>query len=136
MPRSDPAPGGLLGQALICINRDLDGDLRQEHYAGRLHDEKVGWLAPGSFLYHLTAPGRRIIFVDAEVSVSRSIRLRSDEVHYIRVDHRIGSILSHPKLLPVEPDEGVRELSKLSYSGPELTHIARQYCLPKLPRRP
>jgi hypothetical protein len=135
IPRSEAVPRGLLGQALICFYRGLDWGSQWEPYAVRVHDEKVGGLARGSFLYHLTAPGRRIVFVEADINVSRSFRLRSGEIYYIRVDRRGGPLLSRPTLLLVEPAKGVRELSKLSYSGPELSHIARQYCLRNDPLR-
>ena len=129
IPRSETVPRGLLGQALICFYRSLDWGSEWEPYAIRVHDEKVGRLAEGSFLYHLTAPGRRIVFVDADISVSRSFQLRSGEIYYIRVDRRGDPPLSRPKLLPIEPAKGVRELAELSYSGLGLSHIARQYCL-------
>ena len=129
IPRSETVPRGWLGQALICFYRGLDWASEWEPYAIRVHDEKVGRLARGSFLYHLTAPGRRIVFVEADINVSRSFRLRSGEIYYIRVDRRGGPRLSRPKLLPVDPAKGARELGKLSYSGPGLSHIARQYCL-------
>ena len=129
IPRNETVPRGLLGQALICFYRGLDWGSKWEPYAIRVHDEKVGRLAEASFLYHLTAPGRRIVFVEADINVSRSFKLRSGEIYYIRVDRRGGPLLGRPKLFPVEPAKGVRELGKLSYSGPGLSHIARQYCL-------
>ena len=129
IPRSETSPHGLLGQAVICFYRGLDWSSGREHYAIRVHDEREGGLAKGSFLYHLTAPGRRIIFVEADISVSRSFELRSGEIYYIRIDRRGGPRLSRPKLLPIEPEKGVREIGELSYSGPEPFHDARQYCL-------
>jgi len=129
IPRSEISPHGFPGQALISFYRGLDWSSKREHYAIRVHDERVGELARGSFLYHLTAPGRRIVFVEADISVSRSFELRSGEIVYIRIDRRGGPPLSRPKLLPVEPEKGVKEIGELSYSGPGPFHDARQYCL-------
>jgi hypothetical protein len=52
----------------------------------------------------------------------------SPEINAIEVESN-GPRLSRPKLLPVEPEKGVREIGELSYSGPEPFHDARQYCL-------
>lgn len=135
IPRSESTPSGLIGRALICFYRGLDWDSKQETYAVRMHGENVGGLARGSFLYHLTTPGRRIVFVEADMKVSRSFRFQSGETYYIRVDHRKVGFLSGPKLLPVDPAKGVGEISKLSYSGPGLSKVARQYCLRNDPSR-
>jgi len=129
MPRSEPSPNGLLGQSLICFYRGLDWDSKQDFYAVHMRDESVGGLARSSFLYHLTTPGRRIVFVEADMRVSRSFMLRSGETYYIRVDHRKAGFLSGPKLQPVDPAKGIREIRKLTYSGPAPSDIARQYCL-------
>lgn len=116
-------------QALICFYRGLDQDSKREHYSVRVHDVYVGRLARESFLYHLTAPGRRIVFVEAEVNVSRSFQIRAGEIHYIRVDRIPGTFPARPKLLRVERTTGVRELNQLSYSGRPLPGNAMQHCL-------
>jgi hypothetical protein len=127
--RSESTSSGLLGQALICFYRELDWDSSEEYYPVRMRGENVGGLARGSFLYHFTPPGRRIVFVDADMPVSRSFKLRSGETYYIRIGHRSSGLLSGPKLLPVDAEKGVGDIRALSYSGPELSNIARQYCL-------
>lgn len=129
IPRSAPDPGGLLGQSLICFYRGLDWDAKQDYYAVHMRDGNVGGLARNSFLYHLTTPGRRIVFIEADTRVSRSFVLESGETYYIRVDHRKAGLLSVPKLQPVDAAKGIREISKLSYSGSAPLDIARQYCL-------
>jgi len=116
-------------QALICFYRGIDQRSRREHYSVRVHDEYVGRLARESFLYHLTAPGRRIVFVEAEVNVSRSFEIRAGEVHYIRVDRGAGTFPARPKLLRVEPTIGIRDVNHLSYAGRPLSGNAMQYCI-------
>lgn len=128
IPRDRAVPGVAPEQALICFYRGLDWDSTRDHYTVRVDDEHVGRLARGSFLYHLTAPGRRIVFVEAEVNVSRSFRIRSGEIHYIRVDRRPGTFPGRPKLLPVEPATGTLELGRLRYSGDLLQGNSGQHC--------
>lgn len=127
--RNEPATTALSGQSLICFYRGFDWDSNEDFYAVNLRDENVGGLARSSFLYHLTTPGRRIVFVEAGMRVSRSFLLQSGETYYIRVDHRNAGLVSGPKLLPVSPAKGVRDISMLSYSGPGPSDVARQYCL-------
>ncbi|TFH39928.1 MAG: hypothetical protein E4H01_17435 [Lysobacterales bacterium] len=133
IPRNEVTQFGIPDQALLCIYRGLDWDSKQEYYAIRTHNESVGGLARGSFLFYLAAPGRRIVFVEADVNVSRSFEVQGGETYYIRVDQRDAGFLSAPKLLPVAQAKGIREIRRLSYSGPELSPVARQYCLQDAP---
>ena len=129
IPRSVVTRAVAPDQALICFYRGIDQGSKREHYSVRVHDVYVGRLARESFLYHLTAPGRRIVFVEAEVNVSRSFEIRAGEVHYIRVDRGARTFPARPKLLRVERTTGVRDLNQLSYSGHPLRGNAMQYCL-------
>lgn len=129
IPRSKVTRVVAPDQALICFYRGLDQDSKREHYSVRVHDVYVGRLARESFLSHLTAPGRRIVFVEAEVNVSRSFQIRAGEIHYIRVDHIAGAFPPRPKLLRVGQTAGVRDLNQLNYSGHPLRGNAMQYCL-------
>lgn len=134
MPREQNILTGSTEQALVCFYRGLDWDAHEEAYEIRIHDEKIGGLPGGSFLYHLAAPGRYIVFVAAEVNVSRSFQLLAGETYYIRVDRRGLGPLSWPKLLPVTLARGMREIRQLSYSGMELSPIGRHYCQQNGPR--
>jgi hypothetical protein len=129
MPRDQAVGDALLGRALICFYRVLDWDSEPHPYAVRMHKEKVGRLPMGSYLHHFTEPGRRIVFVKADVNVSRSFVLRSGKIYYIRVDRRVDAALNRPKLRLVESAKGVRELTGLSYAGSELSDDTRQHCL-------
>jgi hypothetical protein len=129
IPRNEPVRAGLAGQALLCLYRGLDWYSKEEFYAVRIHDEEVGGLARGSFLSHLTTPGRRIIVIEADSNVSRSFELQGGKTYFIRVDRKGFGFLSLPKLLPVTEARGVHEIRKLHYAGSELSAIARQNCL-------
>ena len=120
---------GLHGRALICFYRSLDWESEGRPYTVRVRGEKVGGLSIGSFLHHLAEPGRHIVFVEADVNVSRSFELQSGGIYYIQVAHRRGRGLSHPKLLPVDAAKGMQELGRLSYAGPDFSSDSRQYCL-------
>lgn len=117
IPRASPARGVAPHLGLICFYRGLDWDSKREHYRIRVHDEIVGRLARGTFLSHLTTPGRRIVFVEAEVNVSRSFLIRGGEIHYIRIARRADALFGQPKLLRVDPAKGMRELARLGHSG-------------------
>jgi len=129
IPRGEFDSHGLLGRALICFYRGLDWESAEQLYSVRVHDEMVGGLSIGSYLYHLAEPGRRIVFVEAEINVSRSFQLRSGEIYYVQIARRGSSALSRPKLLPVDSAIGMRELARLSYAGSDASHAARQFCL-------
>ena len=132
MPRESIGPGE---QALLCIYRGLDWDAHEDSYEIRIHDSKVGGLPEGSFLYHLAAPGRRIVFVSADANVSRSFLLLGGETYYIRIERRGHGSLSLPKLMPVALEKGVREIRRLIYAGVPLSSVAEQSCQQKYPRR-
>lgn len=117
------------GHTLICFYRGLDWESAWPSYAVRVHGERVGKLAVGSYLHHLTEPGRRMVFVEADVNVSRSFVLRSGEIYYIQIGHKSGSVPALPKLRLVDPAKGVSDLAGLSYAGPEIAHGVREYCL-------
>lgn len=129
IPRNEPTPEPLSGRSLICFYRGLDWNSNEDYYAVNIRDENVGGLARSSFLYHFTTPGRRIVFVEAGMRVSRSFTLQSGKTYYIRVNHRKAGFMSGPKLQPVSPAKGMREISRLSYAGAEPSDVARQYCL-------
>lgn len=127
--RDEILGNGLLGRALICFYRSLDWGSEGRPYTVRVHDEYVGGLSIGSFLHHLTEPGRRIVFVEADVNVSRSFLVQGGEIYYVQVARTGGAVLSRPKLLPVDAAKGMREIGSLSYAGTDFSNDARQYCL-------
>ena len=129
IPRNEPGRNPLAGQALLCLYRGLDWYSKEEYYAVRIHDETVGGLARESFLFHLAAPGRRIIFIEGDSNVSRTFELQGGKTYYIRVDRKGVGLLSLPKLLPVKNAKAVHEIRQLHYSGSEPSPIARQFCL-------
>lgn len=129
IPRGEAGGHELSGRTLICFYRGLDWESAWPVYEVRVHDEKVGGLTVGSYLHHMTEPGRRIVFVEADVNVSRSFHLRGGEIYYIRIDHKAGSVPGLVKLRLMDPAKGVNDLAGLSYAGPEISHGAREYCL-------
>lgn len=129
IPRDEASGHELVGRTLICFYRGLDWESAWPAYEVRVHGEKVGGLTVGSYLHHMTEPGRRIVFVQADVNVSRSFHLRSGEIYYIRIDRKAGSVLGLLKLRLMDPAKGVSDLAGLSYAGPEISHGAREYCL-------
>lgn len=133
MPREAMPPEVASDRALICFYRGLDPGSRREHYRVRVHDRHVGRLARGSFLYHLTPPGRRIVFVEAEVNVSRSFRVQGGRVHYIRVERVDDSPPARPRLRRVAPSTAARELGGLRFAGDPLRGNPRGLCLGRGP---
>lgn len=134
IPREAIGPSGPSAQALLCFYRGFDWDAREDSYEIRIHDQKVGGLPGGSFLYHVATPGKYIVFVSADINVSRSFHLLGGETYYIRIERRGYGSLSLPKLLPVGVEKGIREVRQLSYAGAQLSPIAGHYCRQNGPR--
>ncbi len=110
-------PGISAAGALICFYRHLGDSIGGDDYSVVVGERNLGKLAPGTYLYHYTSPGRRIAWVKGAVSVSRTLVVNEGDRLYVRIDRKAFVAGYRPGFTLVKPDKATRQMRGSSFAG-------------------